>query len=108
MYGFLTEVWISIDKKFKRHYNGDTKGTTGRRLALQSYQVTAGLQAGRLLLFIATLYKSNNFYNQNRKCDQIAKAHCHSIAPFLREIRGLQKLPSYACADRGPTAYRYW
>jgi hypothetical protein len=91
-----------IDKKFKRDYNKRRKrGTTGRRLTLNmDYRVTAGFEARRLLLFIATFYKSNDVYDKKTKSDQIAKAYCHNIAPFLRSIRGLQKLPSCACAEK--------
>lgn len=68
------------------------KGATGRRLApYWITEVTAGREAGRLLLFISLYEKADNANDQNTDLNQIRV--CNHCQPPFRKIRGAKKRP---------------
>ena len=63
------------------------KGAVGKTVSpLSDYEVTAGLQARRLLLFISLNNQADNFNDQNADLNQIRI--CNHCQPPFREIRG--------------------
>ena len=68
------------------------KGATGRRLApYWITEVTAGREAGRLLLFMSLYEKADNANDQNTDLNQIRV--CNHCQPPCRKIRGPRSAP---------------
>ena len=68
------------------------KGATGRRLApYWITEVTAGREAGRLLLFMSLYEKADNANDQNTDLNQIRV--CNHCQPPFRKVRGTKKRP---------------
>ena len=84
----------AVDNRLRLDYTEHrSEGATGKRLAPYLItEVTAGWEAGRLLLFIGLDEQGNNGNEQNNRLDQIRVCN-HWKPPFRKCDQGAKKRP---------------